>query len=70
VRRATRISERITTQNRETLGRAGTRYECDELGCEAEPTYVCRITGERTPTEERSLWLCGLHLRGFSRVGS
>lgn len=65
MRTATRISERITTLNRETLLCAGTRYECDEMGCKAEPTHVCRVVAERTPTEDRSLWLCGLHMRTF-----
>ncbi len=68
MRTTTRISECITAHNRETLHRAGTRYECNEMGCKAEPTHVCRVVAERTPTEDRSLWLCGLHVRMFGGV--
>ena len=66
MRTTTHISERIAEWNQKTLSAAGSRYECDEVGCEVEPTHVCRVVAERTPTEDRTLWLCEGHAARFS----
>jgi hypothetical protein len=61
MRTATRMSERITIQNRQTLAAAGTPYHCYEVDCEEEPTHYQRIVAEAHPTEDRTRFLCTRH---------